>query len=303
MHNKMPVWFHVMFFLLLAAGLPAAVLAQANADRLATLSVDLWPDYDQPSMLVLLTGQLPPDATLPATITIPVPDGADINAVARIGETGGLFSDIEYSFENGRLTFTTPSPGFRVEYYTPYQVNGNTHSYRFEWTSDLAIDSLTTVVQQPLAATSITIEPAPTGSELRNDDLTYFTLPPRAVAPGETVTVELSYEVTSPLLSAAPATTPSPIEPAATSPATDSTLLWLLGLAAAALLVAGAFYLGRRGGAGPGRKPKPKPVRPESARPPAGPPATATARFCHQCGQQAEKGDVFCRKCGTKLKT
>ena len=26
------------------------------------------------------------------------------------------------------------------------------------------------------------------------------------------------------------------------------------------------------------------------------------ARFCHQCGQPATAGDVFCRKCGTKLK-
>lgn len=290
----------LVFFLAFAFSAPA--FAQTDADRLTRLSVDLWPDYDQPAMLVLLTGELPAGTSLPATVTIPLPDDADLHAVARFGDTGGLFSDLEYTVDSGQLTFTTMSPRFRVEYYAPYQVEGSTHSYQFDWRSDLAIDAVTTIVQQPLAAETITIEPEPAGSELRTDNLMYYTLPTQSLNPDQLYTVRVGYEVTTPQLSAAALTTPSPVETPARSTGSGNTLWWVLGLIAAAALVAGAFYLGR-GSAGSGRKPKPRPVRPEKPTASSRPPATVAGRFCHNCGQQAEPGDVFCRSCGTKLKS
>jgi hypothetical protein len=279
------------------------VLAQTTADRLASLSVDLWPDYDRPAMLVLLTGELPSSTTLPATVTIPLPANAELNAVARFGETGGLFSDLVYTVENGQLTFTTASPQFRVEYYAPYEVDGDLHSYLFEWTSDLVIDSLVAVVQQPLAATSITFEPEPAGSQLRNDDLTYFTFPPQTLAPCQPYTLNISYEVSSQQLSAAPATTPALVEDPAEAATVSGNALWLVvGLIAVAALIGGAYYFGRTG-LRTSRQSKPRPVRPVKTSTNNSSPATPQPRFCHQCGKQAEKDDMFCRNCGTKLKT
>jgi hypothetical protein len=306
-----------ILFLLLLTGLPVA-RAQTPTDRLSTLIVDLWPDYDQPSMLVLLTGELPADTPLPATVTIPLPEGADLNAVARFGETGGLFSDVEYSIDGGRLTFTTPSPRFRVEYYAPYRVDGNSRAYTFDWSGDLAVDSLSTVVQQPLGATVISTEPPSTGSELRNDNLTYYRLHPQAVLPGQDYAVQVSYDMPVPQLSVdAPQSsgTAAPHTTATTSPI----VWWVLGLLGALVVVGGAFYLGR-GSASSARRRKPRPSRP--VKPPASagrnvarpaPPASTQksklaasppppGRFCHHCGQAAETSDVYCRHCGTKLK-
>jgi hypothetical protein len=305
-----------VLFILILSDLPVA-RAQTPADRLSALIVDLWPDYDQPAMLVLLTGELPADTPLPATITIPLPDGADLNAVARFGETGGLFSDVEYSVDGGRLTLTTPSPRFRVEYYAPYRVDGNSRAYTFDWSGDLVVDTLSTIVQQPLGATFITTDPPSTGSELRNDNLTYYRLPAQAVSPGQRYAVQVNYEMPSPQLSV------DALQPGADAPHTTETtspiVWWVLGLLGALVVVGGAFYLGR-GSAGSARRRKPRPSRPAKPQSSAGrnasrpsPPASvqksksaasppAAAKFCHQCGRAAETSDVYCRGCGTKLK-
>src|SRR5690606_4323832 len=64
--------FIALALLLSAAILPSAA-AQTPSAALASLAVELWPDYDRPAVLVLLTGALPASAPLPATVTIPVP--------------------------------------------------------------------------------------------------------------------------------------------------------------------------------------------------------------------------------------
>lgn len=299
--RKNHCYFLITLFLFALTG-ATTTLAQTTADRLSALTVDLWPDYDRPAMLVLLTGELPADTSLPATVSIPLPDDAELNAVARFGETGGLFSDLEYTHDSGQLTFTTASPRFRVEYYAPYQVEGSTHSYQFNWRSDLTIDAVTTVVQQPLAAATMAIQPQPVGSELRTDNLTYYTLATQTFNPDQLYTVQVSYDVSTPQLSAAPVATPNSAEVQSAS-TTSRTILWgVLGLFAVVALIGGAFYLGR-GSAGSSRKLKPRPARPEKPAASGQPPVKATTtRFCHNCGKAAEKGDIFCRNCGTKLK-
>ena len=72
----------LLLLLLLLVALPVA--AQTEVTQLDTLTVELWPDYDRPAMLVILTGTLPESAALPATVTIPLPPEAEINAVARL---------------------------------------------------------------------------------------------------------------------------------------------------------------------------------------------------------------------------
>lgn len=306
-------------FLLLVTIAVAAPLAtaQTTATQLASLAVELWPDYDRPSVLVLLTGTLPEDAALPATLTIPIPPGADVNAVARFDENGGLLSDVDYTIADGRLTLTTPASRFRVEYYTPYKAEGNNYTYTFDWTSDLSIDQMTAVVQQPVAATEFRVTPTPTGSTAdRGDGLTYHTLPARAVGAGEPYAIDVAYSVAAPLLSA-----PSQTLPGATTAATsvsdtpttasgDFNPWWLLAGVAVLALAGGAWYLGHRQGSASSRSHKPQPARPAKSKPagPKLPETTATktpapARYCHNCGRPAQAVDTFCRYCGTQLKT
>jgi hypothetical protein len=289
--------------LLLLAALPVA--AQTEVTQLDTLTVELWPDYDRPAMLVILTGTLPESAALPATVTIPLPAGAEVNAVARFNDVDVLVTDVEWTQGEGEMTLTTPARSFHVEYYSAYVSADNEVSYGFAWTADLEVASVAAVVQQPTAATDITIVPAPSGSVTRADGLLYHQIAPRPLAAGEPFTVDVTYTVDAPVLSAPSVSPAATAGPAATVAATEGGLLgdlspwWLLLIPAALALLVGAWALGRRTGSGRARKPRPnRPARAGATRP-AG---EGAARFCHQCGQPAQAGDAFCRKCGTRLK-
>lgn len=317
---------HLLFPLLLLISLVAAApaTAQEPPSHLQSLAVELWPDYDRPAMLVLLTAELPADATLPATLTIPVPAGADIHAVASFNEAGALMSDVDYSVNNGQMTLTTPANRFRVEYYTPYEADGNDYSYVYNWMSDFDVDQITVVVQQPLAAVDFRIDPPASGTAAeRGDSLTYHTLPPRSVAAGEPFTVTVNYTVEAPVLSAPTTSGTTGVSDATTAPpvaaAGNFNPLWLLAGAGALALIGGAWYMGRQQGQAAGRTRKPQPTRPAKAKsepktkkaaaPPAKSAASAKpvtpaepARFCHNCGQRAHPDDTFCRSCGAELK-
>ena len=293
-----------LLLLFLFAALPVA--AQTEVTQLDSLTVELWPDYDRPAMLVILTGTLPASATLPATVTIPLPAEAEINAVARFNEVDVLVTDVEWTQGDGQMTLTTPGSTFHVEYYAPYVATENEVTYGFAWTAGLEIASVAAVVQQPVAATDITIVPAPSGSVTRADGLRYHQIEPRPLAAGEPFTVDVTYTVDTPLLSApsvSPAATTAPAATATTAAGDgilgDLSPWWLLLIPAALALLAGAWALGRRTGSGRARKPRPtRAARPGAPRPSG----EGAARFCHHCGQPAQAGDVFCRKCGTRLK-
>ena len=244
----------IVLFFLFSLAATSGVAAQTTAGQLTTLAVELWPDYDRPAVLVLLTAELPAGTALPATVTIPLPGEADVNAVARFDDTGAMLSDVDYTTSAGQLTLTTPANRFRVEYYAPYEVAEEAYSFTFDWTADLDVAQMTVVVQQPLAATDMTITPTPTGTADRGDGLIYHTLAARPVGAGEPVTVRVAYTVEAPVLSAPSQALPAATgaatttgEDTATGGATTATTggfnpLWLLAIAGALGLLVVAWY-------------------------------------------------------------
>ena len=76
--------------LILFLGLfPASALAQTE-NSFSSISVQLWPDYDQPSMLVIYHYVLGEDIPLPTSLELKVPLQASINAVAIADGSGNL---------------------------------------------------------------------------------------------------------------------------------------------------------------------------------------------------------------------
>ncbi len=167
-----------------AARAPAA-LAQAPA--LETMSIDLWPDYDQPSVLVLLTGRLTAATPLPATVTLPLPSEATLNAVARLTPQGTLMADIAYelSATGDSLTLTTPDNGFRIEYYVPYGGEGLERAYQFNWQAPVAVTNLLVTVQQPAVATNLLTTPVPASVTTASNGLRMHNLRAQPLGPGE----------------------------------------------------------------------------------------------------------------------
>ena len=113
-------------------GYATGLSAKDQAGSLDFADIELWPDFDRASVLVLLTGALPSDAPLPATVTLPIPEDAEINAVARMDNLGGLFTDIDFDdTQPGQITLNLTEPVFRIEYYIPYRSDGEQRDYSF----------------------------------------------------------------------------------------------------------------------------------------------------------------------------
>ncbi|MHC4725508.1 MAG: hypothetical protein ACYS9V_14945, partial [Planctomycetota bacterium] len=154
--------------------LPCIAYTQSKVTAIDSLFIDFWPDYDRTSTLVLLTGALPANTKLPATVTLPFPEKAQLHAVARIDSSDGVMKDdILSSLTPGKLTFTTPDLRFRLEYYLPYAVNDNRRTFSFTWLADVSVNSLTLRVQKPLSASSLITEPATTNVFRGEDGFTY----------------------------------------------------------------------------------------------------------------------------------
>ena len=108
---------------LLFAGLLSAPLAQDSPFN--SFIVALWPEYERPGVLVILTGEIKSDL-LPLRIRTPLPDGADV-AMAMGQEGGGSdLSPVPVSRE-GTVEWIDAAfvaPQFQIEFYfNPFEEN------------------------------------------------------------------------------------------------------------------------------------------------------------------------------------
>lgn len=270
--------------LLLGLLLPATMQAQTAVTVVQFLGIEIWPDYDQPAVLLLLTGTLPPDTPLPATVTLPLPAAAQLNAVARISTDNIMSDDIEYQTDETAVTFTTPNLRFRVEYYLPYRSEENGRFFTFTWQSPLLVEQMAVTVQQPAAANEMNLEPTAVNIGQRNDNLTYHNLPSVTVPPNAPYTTQLSYTLDTPRLTVETTAPAATVEPLPASANRQLNIYFILA-GASAVFVAG--YVGWHLWQRPRKAPKPK---------------RRQKRFCTQCGQAIAAGDKFCRQCGASLK-
>lgn len=300
-----------LFYLLLLFILPTSLVQAQTAVTLESLDVELWPDYDQEAVLVLLTGTLPPGTALPVTITVPLPAGADFNVAARITSDNTMTDQgVDPTVSADAVTFELTEQRFRVEYYQPYTATDNQHNFTFSWQSDMPVDALSVTIQQPIAATNMTVVPTPSTVSEGQDGLTYHVLATQPVPAGETFNVQIGYTMSSPpqLTESFLQSSDSNLPILEAEPVAEEAFDWqllLLVLGGLILFVTGVWYFTNL------RAAKARPIKPRPQRTgkrPSFPTAKATAtpkgkgNFCHQCGQPLNPEDKFCRSCGTPVK-
>lgn len=306
-------------FLLIAVLLfPATLVQGQTAVTLQTLNVELWPDYDREAVLVLLTGTLASNTPLPATLTLPLPPNADFNVVARITPEN-VMSDQGMTPIVGEdaVTFSLDETRFRVEYYQPYTATNNQRSFTFNWLSEMAVEQMNVTLQQPFTATEVTTVPPAANISEGQDGLTYHILPSRAVAAGDSYSLEIGYTMSVPTLTAdfleeaAAAQEELPILDAVPVQDEGSAFDWptlLIGLGVLILVATAVWYFVNNRNANKTSRPaRPKPQRTQkqTAKKTAvtkSEPTQNKANFCHQCGESLQASDKFCRNCGTKVK-
>ena len=291
---------HPSFILLVIfIWMPASIcFAQNPVSVIDSLDIEIWPDYDRASVLVLLTGTLPGDTRFPASVTLPLPEVAQLNAVARIDNKDGNMKDDIFSSTDspGKLTFITSDVRFRVEYYLPYTINKSQRSFDYTWLAVIPVNNLQLRVQRPTSASTLNTEPAAANIVRSGDGFDYHIFPARAVSAGEPFPLHVDYKMTTAQLSATSLPRQNTSIQTSAIPATSRTgygIDWALAAIVAGgliFIVALIWQITSRRAAPNIRKPIDSRVERQSQ-----------AKFCRNCGEPIDEGDRFCSGCGSEL--
>jgi hypothetical protein len=279
---------------------PVPVQAQEKL-HLSLVSVDIWPEYDQPAVLMIYHIALAADTSLPARLSLRIPADSKINAVAALDATGNLINAPYESNNQGLwsvIAITCTSPQVQVEYYTTLVKNGMTRHIVFNWAGDYAVDKLVINFLQPLGAESPAISLPPIYTGPGQDGLTNYRIQAANLKADNPFSLKMDYQRQTDALSISSlpvqaASTPGPDTPGHVS--MTGILPWVLAGIGLLLIVAGifGFVTWQRDGQAPASGSRDTPGRKENEE---------MFIRCQQCGERAQPEDVFCRTCGTRLK-
>ena len=285
-----------------AAFAPAVGFA-APAVTISTLSVDVWPEHDDPRVLIIYRGTLSAAAPLPYPLAFAIPVGAQVHAAAyrRDGQLFAAQSQTSRDGDQARVTFLVPVRDFQFEYYADVISGQPQRAFAVGLVFPLLAESLQVSVEQPLRSSGFTLTPA-AARTATGGGFTYYLYSEDRWPAGKVWSIRGTYrkEDSNPSL---PRAAPQPAAPPpAPAPGGGRALLWLLPAVIGVVLgVAGTLtvtYLRRPKGSR--RAPTPLPPRrrdrlsrrdQESAEP----------RYCANCGTRAGPRDRFCSNCGRPL--
>lgn len=300
----------IPLLLLLSLLLPLRVHAQ-DPITFSSMFIEIWPEYDKPSVLVIYQITLNSATTFPATISLRIPTAAgNPNAVAERQADGSLFS-INYTRQVdgdwATITFATAASAIQVEYYDPELTkDGNARHFVYTWPGDYAISQLTIQVQQPAGATDMLISPSLGAGVTGKDNLIYYTQDIGAISAGQTIQITIDYQKSSAALSAETL----PVEPSAPVPQSSTAdlnisawLPWILGILGAGLIIGGIVWFWRSGRQRPDRQIRRRRSKVDPVESETDAASDEDAIYCSQCGKRASPGDQFCRSCGTPIRT
>ncbi len=294
--------------LVLLALVLAPLPARAQGDlRLSLVSVEVWPEYDQPTVLVIHRITLAPDTALPVTLLLRVPATAHLNAVAVLDPVRGLLNalyDRTVEDDWATLSINTDQLGVQVEYYDRLVKNDTERDIVYEWAGDYAVDDLTISFLAPAGAEDLRIVPQPATTSAGQEGLTNYVIRAGSLEDGQAFTLTVSYQRQTDELSITSLPVQAVSTPGVETPGRvdmTSLLPWLLGGLGLILILAGVvgILVWQKGGRPGVRRPR-HARRPEKRPKPEG--SAEEAFYCHQCGNRAQPNDVFCRTCGTRLR-
>jgi hypothetical protein len=308
-------WFYWLLALVVISSLylPASVRAQSET-RLSALTIELWPEYDQPTMLVILRGTLAPETTLPTSVTVHIPASANGPHAVAVQDANGQLTDAQFvttlQADSLAVTLQATLPSFQVEYYDAMlKIEGEARQYAFAWTADFAVTAATLRVQEPVNVRNLSGEPPLALAGTSDTGLSYYTASLGALTAGQAITAQINYTKPDAQLSLAQVTAQPPVatpvlvvtQPTAMSEAQLQQWLAMALLVVSIGLVGLGFLFWRRTRAAPTQPTRSHGRRSTNNPPPASPPAMTT-KYCTQCGQPVEPEDRFCRHCGNAVR-
>lgn len=278
------------------------------------LDVDIWPEYDRPDVLVMYTIYLSDETSLPAELSLRIPLAAGQFSVLGVMVEGTLRDiapqDYRTEIEDNwlKVDFIARMPVIRLEYYDPgLNRVGDQRDFTYVWHGDYSVKTMKIQVQQPASAKQMNISlkrgehETDMGTGLPGlNGLRYFGAIIGDVKLGQLVEVKLSYLKPDDSLSVNLHSV-QPSQPITLQTSGRITLVqllpWVLFALIGFLLLGSILWYWRdrrfleKGSYYRFKKMQKRKVE------------EASATFCYQCGRRADNEDLFCRTCGTKLRS
>ena len=279
-----------------------------STPTLAIFEVDIRPEFDDPSVLVIYHMVLSADTKLPAQITVHIPARAQKpSAVAWVDSADGSLYELKNSTVlNGDwidVTMSTPAPEIQLEYYDPsLKKDGSVRSYQYQWDGGFEINELSINIEEPVGATDMVISPKLGSPQQGQNGVTYYYAKLGAVPLGTKFNIELQYTKSDDALSIEQLKVSSsgPLNENTSGRTTLNEVMPKLLIVIGGLLIFGLFWwLQSVKNHSPKKRPselRHKAVIKQILDEPE------TAEHCHECGTKAQPGDQFCRVCGTRLR-
>jgi len=300
-------------FLVTALVVPLTVARAQTSLQIEQLQIDIWPEYDKPSVLIIYKITLPAQTSMPAQVTLRIPKAVGQPNSVAMQDVDNLLYNLNYTLATEgdwvKVNFTAPSPNLQLEYYTPLTKTGQARNFEFNWPGDYQVNNLVFRVQQPVNVTQMSIQPTQGATSTDPDGITYYTNQVGQVAEGTSITIKVNYlkpddKLTSSLIPPHPST-PIPTGAASASNLLQGLTLPLVVVVVGVLLLGGGgiWYFSQRQTrrTSPARHQRPATGGAARREVVAESPSGDEAIYCHQCGKRASAGDVFCRSCGTRL--
>ena len=285
----------VMFSPAFAAAPTAGVVTKGNPS-LASLQIEIWPEFDRPAAaLVILKGEIAANVPLPAAVSLRIAAASGgPTAVAYSAELNSNLANLKYDRKDSgdfmTLKFDAPERFFHIEFYEPLLTSTPGRSYTYVWTSDLAADRLSVVVQEPAMASDFSVQPGLDATAVGQDGLSYRSADLGPFQTGKRLEVKVRYTKTDPRTSVeivkpnSPDSSKLPTAPLPTTgPSKMELAIWLVGsvtVLGLGIWAAMMWWYGRerRSESSPGH-----------------------SGFCTKCGVSSGSGDRYCSKCDAKL--
>lgn len=296
----------IVFVLLMGFSLPVQAQSEITIEE---MQVKIWPEYDQPAVLVINNIFLSGDVKFPARVNFNIPSTAGEPHSVAVRELDGQLYLLDYQMESvgewSQLTFTTPYAEVWIEYYDPIKdLDKDQRSYEFKWIGAYPVKNLSLEVQQPLTASNMTFKESMGAPQAGPDGLTYFSNNVGEIKANTKITLNLTYTKTDNTLSSSMTIPVQPVTPLTKETIPSKTSFTqilpfiIAGVGLVVLILGVLWYMGKQKEI----LPKPRQRHVASKKSPARQ-EEGNGIFCHRCGRRADSADVFCRSCGTKLKS
>jgi hypothetical protein len=282
--------------------------AQAIPSRLSVLRLNVWPEYDQPAVLVIFEGVVAGELVTPVPLEVVIPAGATVHAVAYRDASGNLMTlpwEASQGADGQVIAFAVDQPEFVVEYYADIIAPPPQRSFDISFKTPLETDQVQMTVRQPSGASQMQIAPELPQAGVDNLGNPQFSADLGPLAAGQAIDLSVSYakaDVTPSVSAEGEQPSPSPQPDQTAAPAW---LYWLAGillgtLAAVAAVLFAKRYRQRNSIVSRQARRRQERAAAKRGNQSVAPTGGKNDQFCRQCGSAFGAADRFCRQCGAE---